>query len=78
VAKPYTPARGVAFNVTLRRAAIIIGVVLMGVCVIAGVVVEPPITTIVRLITGFYSVMMIMLGLAPSTLKEPVAKKEQA
>jgi hypothetical protein len=78
LARSYSPDKGVVLTVTLRRAAIVIGVALLGVCCIAGWFTEPPLSALVRMISGFYGLMMILLGLAPSTQKRSPSPSSQS
>lgn len=54
----------VVVNITLPRAALIIGVVLLATCVTAGLYADPKILFIVRLITGFYGSLFTLFGVA--------------
>jgi len=54
----------VVVNITLPRAALIIGVVLLATCVTAGFYAAPKILFIVRLITGFYGSLFTLCGVA--------------
>jgi len=54
----------VIVNVTLPRAAIIIGVVLLATCAAAPLYADPKVLFIVRLITGFYGALFLLCGVA--------------
>ncbi len=54
----------VIVNITLPRAALIIGVVLLATCVTAGFYADPKILFIVRLTTGFYGALFLLFGVA--------------
>ena len=54
----------VVFNVTLKRGAVIIGVVLLVVCLAAPLYAGPDVRGLAQMITGFYGLLFLVLGVA--------------
>jgi len=54
----------VVFNVTLKRGAVIIGVVLLMVCLAAPLYAGADVRVLAQMITGFYGLLFVLLGVA--------------